>query len=108
MIVPRFLIVESGKGPEVKLSGQGGAPSRLVSPEPKTAGQETIRADKLAGQEMTHADKLARRILGSRRVAHFLGIAGDEPRHGSRLILGTFLFNLIDPHREKFTANFSI
>ena len=33
MIVPRALIIEAGKGPEVKLPSEGGAPGRLVSPK---------------------------------------------------------------------------
>lgn len=47
MIVPRFTIVEPAPGPEVKLEGQGGAPSDLRSPDPKAVSNELSRGGKM-------------------------------------------------------------
>ncbi len=39
MIAPRTLIIETARGPELTLAGNGGAPAQLASPEPKLARQ---------------------------------------------------------------------
>lgn len=48
MIAPRTLIVEAARGPEVQISGAGGAPARLVTPALENVRREFERAQALA------------------------------------------------------------
>lgn len=43
LIAPRSLIIEAAKGPELTLPSEGGAPARLVTPNPKTVKAEFER-----------------------------------------------------------------
>jgi dienelactone hydrolase len=60
MIAPRPVVVGQAKGPELTLPSEGGAPGKLVSPNPKIAQAEAERAEKLAGRKFVslapHAD----------------------------------------------------
>jgi len=47
MVAPRQLIVEASRGPELKLTGEGGAPAVLKSPTPKDSEKELDRAKHL-------------------------------------------------------------
>ena len=44
MVAPRSFIVETSRGPEQKLPGEGGAPADLISPSPESARLELERA----------------------------------------------------------------
>ena len=47
MVAPRSLIIDAARGPELELPGQGGAPARLVSPDPAVVKAEVERAQAL-------------------------------------------------------------
>lgn len=49
MILPRRVVVEACKGPEVTLPGSGGAPGRLTTPSSAEVETECTRARRLAG-----------------------------------------------------------
>ncbi len=49
MILPRRVVVEACKGPEVTLPGGGGAPGRLTTPSQAEVETECTRARRLAG-----------------------------------------------------------
>jgi dienelactone hydrolase len=44
MIAPRKLVVDAARGPELQLPGKGGAPGRLLSPNPENVRRELERA----------------------------------------------------------------
>jgi dienelactone hydrolase len=50
MIPPRQLLLEAGKGPELILPGQGGAPARLITPAVDSFKRECERARKLVSR----------------------------------------------------------
>lgn len=43
LIAPRSLIIEAAQGPELTLPSEGGAPARLVTPNPETVKAEFLR-----------------------------------------------------------------
>ncbi|MCA9246127.1 MAG: dienelactone hydrolase family protein [Planctomycetales bacterium] len=47
MVLPRPLIIDTVQGPELELKTQGGAPGKLVSPDPKRVKAEIERAKRL-------------------------------------------------------------
>jgi dienelactone hydrolase len=51
LIAPRRLVVEACRGPELELSGQGGAPARLVTPK-----LADVRAEVARGRELAQAE----------------------------------------------------
>lgn len=44
LVFPRTLVIEPARGPELQLSGEGGAPAQLVSPQPGEVRAEYARA----------------------------------------------------------------
>lgn len=61
LIAPRALIVESCRGPELELPSDGGAPARLLTPDPEVVAGELERARKLVqGLEMPFPFRLVR------------------------------------------------
>src|SRR5207248_6600327 len=64
MVVPRKLVIEAAKGPELKLPSDGGAPARLVTPAIADVRKETDRAI-----DMVHR--------GTEQMTILLRVSGD-------------------------------
>lgn len=82
MIAPRALVVEAARGPELTLTGEGGAPARLVTPDPQIVRKEVERARSLV------------RELQPTTILELVQSADGHGSAGSREALSTFLANL--------------
>ena len=83
MVLPRGLIIESARGPEVTFPGGRGAPARTVSPNPERVSSEFKRA-----QELT---------AGLNRISNFRLIENNAAtgKYLSDATLSAFLHSLI-------------